>query len=92
MPFLLVDLMCFPSLLLLGESPSSSASDVDNLINPATLDKVPLAKRISSRQVAGNHVIVAKNRPSFVQLLNFVSIYRNSVSPLNVSVSALVMK
>ncbi|XP_057460813.1 cysteine-tryptophan domain-containing zinc finger protein 7-like [Actinidia eriantha] len=54
-----------------GESPSSSASDVDNLINPATLDKVPLAKRISSRQVAGNHVIVAKNRPSFVRLLNF---------------------
>ncbi|GFZ19525.1 CW-type zinc finger [Actinidia rufa] len=54
-----------------GESPSSSASDVDNLINPATLDKVPLAKGISSPQVAGNHVIVARNRPSFVRLLNF---------------------
>ncbi|XP_057483856.1 cysteine-tryptophan domain-containing zinc finger protein 7-like [Actinidia eriantha] len=54
-----------------GESPSSSASDVDNLINPATLDKVPLAKGISSPQVAGNHVIIARNRPSFVRLLNF---------------------
>ncbi|KAF8394535.1 hypothetical protein HHK36_020746 [Tetracentron sinense] len=54
-----------------GESPSSSASDVDNLNNQATLDKVSLAKGISSPQVAGNHVIVARNRPNFVRLLDF---------------------
>ncbi|GFY98736.1 CW-type zinc finger [Actinidia rufa] len=56
----------------LGESPSSSASDVDNMNNPSTLDKVPLAKGVSSPQVAGNHVIAAQNRPNFVRLLNFV--------------------
>ncbi|XP_057508064.1 cysteine-tryptophan domain-containing zinc finger protein 7 [Actinidia eriantha] len=55
----------------LGESPSSSASDVDNMNNPSTLDKVPLAKGVSSPQVAGNHVIAAQNRPKFVRLLNF---------------------
>ncbi|GFZ13717.1 CW-type zinc finger [Actinidia rufa] len=54
-----------------GESPSSSASDVDNMNNPSTLDKVPLAKGVSSPQVAGNHVIAAQNRPNFVRLLNF---------------------
>ncbi|CAL5372536.1 unnamed protein product [Camellia sinensis] len=42
-----------------GESPSSSASDVDNLNNPTTLDKVPLTKGVSSPQVAANHVIAA---------------------------------
>ncbi|KAI7983341.1 hypothetical protein LOK49_LG15G00316 [Camellia lanceoleosa] len=62
-----------------GESPSSSASDVDNLNNPTTLDKVPLTKGVSSPQVAAKHVIAARNRPSLVQLLNFVSIRRNSV-------------
>ncbi|GMP43738.1 hypothetical protein CsSME_00012984 [Camellia sinensis var. sinensis] len=62
-----------------GESPSSSASDVDNLNNPTTLDKVPLTKGVSSPQVAANHVIAARNRPSLVRLLNFVSIRRNSV-------------
>ncbi|GFZ13712.1 CW-type zinc finger [Actinidia rufa] len=55
-----------------GESPSSSASDVDNMNNPSTLDKVPLAKGVSSPQVAGNHVIAAQNRPNFVRLLNFL--------------------
>ncbi|XP_057964806.1 cysteine-tryptophan domain-containing zinc finger protein 7 [Malania oleifera] len=55
-----------------GESPSSSASDVDNLNNPPTLDKVALNKGVSSPQVAGNHVIAARNRPNFVRLLNFV--------------------
>ncbi|KAL6978422.1 hypothetical protein U1Q18_020089 [Sarracenia purpurea var. burkii] len=54
-----------------GESPSSSASDVDNLNGPTTLDKVSLAKGVSSPQVAGNHVIAARNRPNFMQLLNF---------------------
>ncbi|XP_052205360.1 cysteine-tryptophan domain-containing zinc finger protein 7 isoform X2 [Diospyros lotus] len=55
----------------LGESPSSSASDVDNLNNITTSDKVPLAKGVSSSQVAGNHVIAAQSRPGFSRLLNF---------------------
>ncbi|XWS14057.1 hypothetical protein CRYUN_Cryun36dG0090800 [Craigia yunnanensis] len=54
-----------------GESPSSSASDVDNnLNNQPTVDKAPLAKDNVSH-VAGTHVIVARNRPSFVRLLDF---------------------
>lgn len=65
---------------ILGESPSSSASDVDNLNNPVTVDKVALAKGVSSPQVAGNHVIAARNRSNFVRLLNFVSTYRNLLS------------
>ncbi|WCJ21386.1 Cysteine-tryptophan domain-containing zinc finger protein 7 [Euphorbia peplus] len=55
-----------------GESPSSSASDVDNLNHPATLDKGALAKGISSPQVAASHIIAARNRPHFGRLLNFV--------------------
>ncbi|XP_016650371.1 PREDICTED: uncharacterized protein LOC103333882 [Prunus mume] len=54
-----------------GESPSSSASDVDNLNNPSTVDKVALPKGVSSPQVAGNHVIAARNRPNFLRMLNF---------------------
>ncbi|EOY06471.1 hypothetical protein QUC31_016266 [Theobroma cacao] len=54
-----------------GESPSSSASDVDNnLNNYSTVDKAPLAKGNVSH-VAGTHVILARNRPSFVRLLDF---------------------
>ncbi|KAJ9171860.1 hypothetical protein P3X46_015167 [Hevea brasiliensis] len=54
-----------------GESPSSSASDVDNLNHPAAVDKGFLAKGISSPQVTGSHVISAQNRPNFVRLLKF---------------------
>ncbi|KAL4353152.1 hypothetical protein GQ457_06G029800 [Hibiscus cannabinus] len=54
-----------------GESPSSSASDVDSLNHPTTADKVAFPKGLRSPQVAGNHVISARNRPSFVRLLNF---------------------
>ncbi|KAH7666821.1 Zinc finger CW-type protein [Dioscorea alata] len=57
-----------------GESPSSSASDVDNLNNQGTLDKGTAGKGVSSPQVAGNHVIAARNRPSFVRLLNYMHI------------------
>ncbi|KAJ4968928.1 hypothetical protein NE237_015629 [Protea cynaroides] len=53
-----------------GESPSSSASDVDNLNNQATLDKIAITKDNSS-QAAGNHIIVARNRPTFERLLGF---------------------
>ncbi|KAK6260195.1 hypothetical protein SCA6_014669 [Theobroma cacao] len=54
-----------------GESPSSSASDVDNLNHSTTADKVAFPKGVTSPQVAGNHVISARNRPYFVRLLNF---------------------
>ncbi|KAG4928579.1 hypothetical protein JHK84_054132 [Glycine max] len=55
----------------LGESPSSSASDVDNANNSTAADKVTISKSVNSPQVAGNHVISARNRPNFVRLLNF---------------------
>ncbi|KAL2540516.1 CW-type domain-containing protein [Abeliophyllum distichum] len=54
-----------------GESPSSSASDVDNVNNQSTVDKAALAKGVSSPQVAGSHVITPKNRSSFTRLLNY---------------------
>ncbi|XP_059295310.1 cysteine-tryptophan domain-containing zinc finger protein 3 isoform X2 [Lycium ferocissimum] len=54
-----------------GESPSSSASDVDNLNNPTMVDKVALAKGVASPQVAGTHVVSARNRASFTRLFNF---------------------
>ncbi|XP_057959592.1 cysteine-tryptophan domain-containing zinc finger protein 7-like [Malania oleifera] len=53
-----------------GESPSSSASDVDNLYNQPAVDKSAVSKGISSH-IAGNHVIVARNRPNFIRLLDF---------------------
>ncbi|KAJ0977694.1 hypothetical protein J5N97_013168 [Dioscorea zingiberensis] len=56
-----------------GESPSSSASDVDNLNNQVALDKGTSGKGVSSPQVAGNHIIAARNRPSFVRLLNYAN-------------------
>ncbi|PPD95512.1 hypothetical protein GOBAR_DD07448 [Gossypium barbadense] len=56
---------------LVGESPSSSASDVDNLNHPTAADKVAFPKGVNSPQVVGNHVISARNRPNFVRLLNF---------------------
>ncbi|CAJ1879051.1 unnamed protein product [Sphenostylis stenocarpa] len=56
----------------LGESPSSSASDVDNVNNSTAADKVTtISKSINSPQVAGNHVIAARHRPNFVRLLGF---------------------
>lgn len=56
---------------LSGESPSSSASDVDNVNNPTVADKVALSKSVNSPQVAGNHVISARSRPNFVRILNY---------------------
>jgi hypothetical protein len=61
---------CF--FILSGESPSSSASDVDNLNNHATVDKVSLLKGASSPLVAANHVVIAaRNRSSFDKVLHF---------------------
>nr|XP_023883362.1 uncharacterized protein LOC111995673 isoform X2 [Quercus suber] len=53
------------------QSPSSSASDVDNLYNQAMMDKMDVAKDGSSLQVTGNHVIAARNHPKLVRLLDF---------------------
>lgn len=54
-----------------GESPSSSASDLDNLNNPTIVDKVALAKGVASPQVAGTHVVSARNHASFTRLFNY---------------------
>ncbi|PSS18209.1 MORC family CW-type zinc finger protein [Actinidia chinensis var. chinensis] len=63
------DLQASLQLVPQGESPSSSASDVDNLNNQAMADKASLSKGIGAHGV--NHVIVAQNRPNFVRLLDF---------------------
>ncbi|KAM5569020.1 cysteine-tryptophan domain-containing zinc finger protein 7-like [Rosa sericea] len=52
-----------------GESPSSSASDIDNLTNQVTAEKAILCKGTGSH-VAGNHH-VARNRPKILRLLDF---------------------
>ncbi|KAF8089403.1 hypothetical protein N665_0506s0010 [Sinapis alba] len=54
-----------------GESPSSSASDVDNVNHPAGADKVGNSRGISSPLVAGNQVISAQNRYNILRLLQF---------------------
>ncbi|XP_008802117.2 cysteine-tryptophan domain-containing zinc finger protein 7-like [Phoenix dactylifera] len=56
-----------------GESPSSSASDVDNLNNQGTLGKAMSARGVTSPQVAGNHVIAACNHPHVMRLLSYTS-------------------
>ncbi|CAJ2661985.1 unnamed protein product [Trifolium pratense] len=53
-----------------GESPSSSASDVDNLNNQVAMDKATLPKGTNAH-VAGSHVISVRTRPSLVRLLDF---------------------
>lgn len=59
-------------LYFLGESPSSSASDIDNLNNMVAVDKATLP-RGPNTHVANNHVISARNRPNIGRLLDFVS-------------------
>ncbi|VFQ59636.1 unnamed protein product [Cuscuta campestris] len=54
-----------------GESPSSSASDIDNLNNPPVVDKGGLAKSVGSPQVTGAHVLTTRNRSNFTRLLKF---------------------
>lgn len=56
----------------LGESPSSSASDIDNLNNQALVEKAFLSK--SNGLHPGNHVIAPRNHPSIFRLLDFVSL------------------
>ncbi|CAL1388901.1 unnamed protein product [Linum trigynum] len=54
-----------------GDSPSSSASDIDNLNHPTSVDKVTLGKGISSPQVMGGPIIAARNRTNVSRLLTF---------------------
>ncbi|KAI9128998.1 hypothetical protein K1719_000481 [Acacia pycnantha] len=53
-----------------GESPSSSVSDVDNLINQAAVDKTTLS-RGTGTHFAANQVISVQNNSTFFQLLDF---------------------
>lgn len=57
----------------LGESPSSSASDIDNLNNG--LSKVASSsKDANSPQVAGNHLLLAvRNQPHLTRLLAYTN-------------------
>ncbi|WOK93578.1 hypothetical protein Cni_G02278 [Canna indica] len=56
-----------------GESPSSSASDIDNLNNQVMLAKNASAKAVSSPQVAGNHVIAARHHHQVMRLLHYTN-------------------
>ncbi|KAK7266015.1 hypothetical protein RIF29_18654 [Crotalaria pallida] len=53
-----------------GESPSFSASDVDNLNNQMTVDKATFP-RGTNTHVSGNQVISARTRSSLLRLLDF---------------------
>uniref|UniRef100_A0ACD5YZA1 Uncharacterized protein n=1 Tax=Avena sativa TaxID=4498 RepID=A0ACD5YZA1_AVESA len=55
-----------------GESPSSSASDIDNLNNNGLSKKAPSNKDANSPQVAGNHLLLAvRNQPHLTRLLAY---------------------
>ncbi|KAI3460828.1 hypothetical protein Pfo_017491 [Paulownia fortunei] len=54
-----------------GESPLSSASDVDNLNHQATTDKATLAKVVGSPQLSGSHIITSRRVIKFAQDVNF---------------------
>lgn len=73
----------------LGESPSSSASDVDNLNNQATLDKVALTKGVSASRTAGNLIVTPRNRFSMQRLLQYVNHMDNAIEALKKSRNAL---
>nr|CAD1828425.1 unnamed protein product [Ananas comosus var. bracteatus] len=60
-------------MVTLGESPSSSASDVDNLNNQCTASKAAsAAKGVNSPQVAGNHV-ATRNHHNLIRLLAYTN-------------------
>lgn len=62
-----------------GESPSSSASDVDSINNQVMVDKATLSKSIGG----GNHIIAARNRPNFVRLLDFTKDVNSAMEASN---------
>ncbi|KAL5197040.1 hypothetical protein ABZP36_000552 [Zizania latifolia] len=56
-----------------GESPSSSASDIDNLNNNG-LSKGPSSKDANSPQVTGNQLLLAaRNQPHLMRLLAYIN-------------------
>nr|XP_043630346.1 cysteine-tryptophan domain-containing zinc finger protein 3-like [Erigeron canadensis] len=63
------DLQTSMQMVTQGESPSSSASDVDNLNNQAMADKTILSKIVAH---PGNHS-VARNQANFTRLFDFTS-------------------
>jgi len=77
----------------LGESPSSSASDIDNLNNVGAVDRTTLT-RGSNTLVANNQVISAQNRPNIIRLLDFVSfnLLINLMFHLEIYLGVLILK
>ncbi|KAI7744860.1 hypothetical protein M8C21_017457 [Ambrosia artemisiifolia] len=63
------DLQTSMQMVIQGESPSSSASDVDNLNNQPTMDKTLLSKNIAP---LGNTLVV-KNQANLMRLLDLTS-------------------
>ncbi|KAK1390481.1 CW-type domain-containing protein [Heracleum sosnowskyi] len=63
------DLQANLQMLPQGESPSSSASDVDSLYNQVTLDKTALLRGVASN--AANDVTIVQNRPTIIRMLQF---------------------
>ncbi|MFS7928595.1 putative transcription factor & chromatin remodeling CW-Zn family [Helianthus anomalus] len=63
------DLQTSMQMVTQGESPSSSASDVDNLNNPVTMDKTLLSKNI----VPLGNTLVVKNQANLMRLLDLTS-------------------
>ncbi|XP_073139043.1 cysteine-tryptophan domain-containing zinc finger protein 3-like [Henckelia pumila] len=63
------DLQSNVQMLPQGESPSSSASDVDNLNNLVVVDQVASSKGHDSHAL--NHVMVPRNHTKFARLLDF---------------------
>ncbi|XP_031496674.1 cysteine-tryptophan domain-containing zinc finger protein 7-like [Nymphaea colorata] len=72
-----------------GESPSSSASDIDNLNNHVMSDKTISLKRVGSPQRPSSLVISARNRRSFDWLLNFANDVHLAMDALRRSHNAL---
>jgi hypothetical protein len=66
---------CSTSLFFYGlaESPSSSASDVDNLNNQSTAAKAVSARALYSPQIAGNSI--PRNNHHLMGLLAYVSVF-----------------
>nr|XP_043635603.1 cysteine-tryptophan domain-containing zinc finger protein 5-like [Erigeron canadensis]XP_043635604.1 cysteine-tryptophan domain-containing zinc finger protein 5-like [Erigeron canadensis] len=56
-----------------GESPpSASASDLDNLNNPATIDKASALAKVVNTPVPRKDTIAAENKPNFTRILSIV--------------------
>ncbi|KAK1293030.1 hypothetical protein QJS10_CPB17g01403 [Acorus calamus] len=71
-----------------GESPSSSASDVDNLNHLSASDKAARAKGTAFPHVGGNIVFAARNRPNFQRLFNFTQDVNSAMEASRKSYSA----